>query len=221
MNAILNIGKKTIPIFILFFILHNTTISQIYSPFDGENGEFWSRNSTKVIRWNPDNFEGVVNILLWNRDSSAFSVIDTNIISDSGFFEWEIPSNHPIGDGFRVKIFEPSSSTYTISESFFPIHEEIIVPQNNSKEDEAYIEYSEAFKIFPNPTNGNFNLQIIKPDAIHLDIYNIHGLKVKTVNLLKERNFKLSISNFPNGIYIAIVKFADGNHHSGRIVVSK
>jgi len=54
-------------------------------------------------------------------------------------------------------------------------------------------------KLYPNPANGIFNIEIEKPGK--LKIYNTLGALVYETNFTEAGNFKIDIAHLANGIY--------------------
>ncbi|MCQ2375610.1 MAG: C25 family cysteine peptidase [Salinivirgaceae bacterium] len=57
-----------------------------------------------------------------------------------------------------------------------------------------------SFKLWPNPSNGIFNIELESSNSAHLSVYNTCGLKEAEYELL-ERESKVEL-NLPSGIYI-------------------
>jgi hypothetical protein len=60
-------------------------------------------------------------------------------------------------------------------------------------------------KVFPNPTNGDFVLELNGFDSmkdVRVDIYNMSGMKVLTSELTKDGKTEFSLSGKPSGIYL-------------------
>jgi hypothetical protein len=65
-----------------------------------------------------------------------------------------------------------------------------------------------AFKIYPNPTTGNFTLEQTTGaqfQVVNVEIYSMRGGKVMTRQLTGERKHDFSISEFPAGLYFVKV----------------
>ncbi|MBL7910917.1 MAG: T9SS type A sorting domain-containing protein [Bacteroidia bacterium] len=59
--------------------------------------------------------------------------------------------------------------------------------------------YNSIFKLYPNPTNGVFNLELNEP--ANLKIYSVTGALVYERSYSESGNFQLDISQVPTGIY--------------------
>ena len=64
------------------------------------------------------------------------------------------------------------------------------------------------FRIYPNPTSGNFTLEL-KGDAtsaqVHVDIFGILGEKIQSKDLVMERKQEFSLIDRPTGVYVVHV----------------
>ena len=63
-------------------------------------------------------------------------------------------------------------------------------------------EIKNDFKIFPNPSNGIFNIELLSSDFEKLEIFNLTG-KLLLYDYIKDKNGLLSydLSNYKDGIY--------------------
>ena len=68
-----------------------------------------------------------------------------------------------------------------------------------------------ALKIYPNPTNGNFRIELaeVKPEKIRVEIYGMRGEKVLSDDLAGGRFHELSLSGSPAGLYLVKVIIGD------------
>lgn len=70
------------------------------------------------------------------------------------------------------------------------------------------LENNSIFKIYPNPTPGNFTLELKgdMPDAnAHIEIYGILGERLLSKNMKLERKQEFSLSDKPVGVYVVHV----------------
>ncbi len=58
-----------------------------------------------------------------------------------------------------------------------------------------------ALKVFPNPSNGNFNLQLPSQDAYKMQISDLQGRIIETKEGNNEAQVQLNLSNWNTGIY--------------------
>ena len=69
-----------------------------------------------------------------------------------------------------------------------------------------------SFKLYPNPTTGNFTLEQTSGslhESVKVEIYGIQGGRVMSGELTREKKHEFSISDFPAGLYF--VKVVAGN----------
>lgn len=141
------------------------------------------------------------------RDSSLY---------DPTAWQWNF------GDGNGSSLKNPSrtyaaAGTYTVclkarnnyNQAPFskPIDEEcktvVVTTSIENKEVDA------AFSVYPNPNKGVFNIELINSGikTATIEIYNVIGSKITSLdlNLVKSNNFKMDLTNQPNGIYL--IKF--------------
>ena len=69
------------------------------------------------------------------------------------------------------------------------------------------------FKIQPNPTGGQFTLELLNPDQrspILVEIYDIMGERLKRMETEGQSVYEFDLSDYPSGIYIVKVSQEDG-----------
>jgi Secretion system C-terminal sorting domain len=75
--------------------------------------------------------------------------------------------------------------------------------------------------IYPNPTNGTFNIQLKKQainEYVAVSVFNLLGKKVYAIQLpATENNLPVTISTLPSGVYILKLKLGNEEWH-GRII---
>ena len=76
------------------------------------------------------------------------------------------------------------------------------------------------FSVYPNPTTGNFSLQlngIEETAGLRVEMYGIHGERVLSTNLNGQRKYELSLAGKPNGVYF--IRVITGNQAgTGKII---
>jgi len=84
---------------------------------------------------------------------------------------------------------------------------------------------SDAFHLYPNPTNGVFNLDLfnIKPGKVSLTITDVLGRKVQQTDyFVTEQNQVITadLSNASSGVYLVAIIDSKGSLYSTRVMVS-
>lgn len=80
---------------------------------------------------------------------------------------------------------------------------------------------SKEVKVFPNPSNGNFQLKLPNSkigDKVLLKIHSINGREIFSENSIYKSDFSLR-KNLTSGVYIITMKTADNTIYKGKIVV--
>ncbi len=70
-------------------------------------------------------------------------------------------------------------------------------------------------RVYPNPTNRFINVDVPSNEAVKLELYNLNGLKLKTVN-----HSKMDVSSFQSGTYILKTHSA-GTIWASPLIISK
>ncbi len=79
-----------------------------------------------------------------------------------------------------------------------------IVAVQPKEEVKPFISSQSAFKLYPNPTSGEFTLEIAGgtgKDKVDVEIYGLRGDKVLTTSLEGQSKYKLSLAGKPVGVY--------------------
>ena len=183
-----------------------------FNPNGGENGEFWRQNTTRTIKWDTSYFHNSINIYLWNTSSATFTTIDTAIQASLGEYDWVIPSDHPTGNYFRVKIEQTDSALYQFSETFFPIYEGGSPHSDVTEKTQT----KDRLLIYPNPTTGTTTVKytVSYPNRVSIVLSNSLGNYQRIlVNEFKydgEYQYVINSSNLPSGVYFIIYKQESG-----------
>jgi hypothetical protein len=119
-----------------------------------------------------------------------------------GEFKGDFTPNSIAGTGFvRVQIYSKTNSsivdTLAYSVSAWPVGVKENVRNNNAD-----------FGFFPNPAKDRLVVKYSTREQIQINIYNILGAKVKTINHSGNET-EINISDLQNGIYF--IRFKDGN----------
>jgi len=70
-------SKQIIFIFVIVLLAAFTSnvYSQVINPYGGENGEYWTQYTHKLIQWDTSMFTGNVNIYVWDRITADYTKI--------------------------------------------------------------------------------------------------------------------------------------------------
>lgn len=60
--------------------------------------------------------------------------------------------------------------------------------------------------VFPNPSNGFFELTLMSDSIMTINLYNSNGQHVYTDNNISSTHYKLNINGFPSGTYILSIR---------------
>jgi len=87
------------------------------------------------------------------------------------------------------------------------------------------VQVSDAFHLYPNPTNGVFNLEFlnIKPGDVSVTITDVLGRIIQQTNyFVTEQNqvFTADLSNASSGVYLVAIIDSKGSLYSTRVMVS-
>lgn len=96
------------------------------------------------------------------------------------------------------------------------------ISQNNelvSKEDSIIFDFEEKIiKIYPNPTNGYFNIKLSKPASGTIEISDVYGAIHKVEKLNNQESIDLNIENSKSGIYIVKIITNEGIIFTDKII---
>ncbi len=67
-----------------------------------------------------------------------------------------------------------------------------------------------GFSIFPNPSSGEFNLQVGSPEKLQLEIYDVAGKLLEQQQLSGATNYGINLPDVPTGTYLLKVNSAEG-----------
>jgi hypothetical protein len=79
-----------------------------------------------------------------------------------------------------------------------------------------------GFDLFPNPVENKLTIKINSTDFFNskFTVYDIHG-QILLDQTLKQNNTQISISQLPNGIYLARLQLSNGSMAQKKFVVVK
>jgi len=80
----------------------------------------------------------------------------------------------------------------------------------------------ESVQIFPNPGNGEFNLEVemTSPQNVQMEIYNLRGEVIgsKTFETASKIFEPIYLNNYPNGSYLLVLRLEDGSYYSTKLI---
>ena len=89
------------------------------------------------------------------------------------------------------------------------IHSEVQAPLISGTENpETGSKNDSFFKVYPNPTAGNFTLEMtgdVTSSEVHVEIFGILGDRILSKDLLIEKKQEFSLSDKPTGVYLVHV----------------
>jgi len=192
-----------------FFAFNSLLLANVVLPSGGKDGSFWRPNSVQHISWDVlfvDTTKNL-NIYLWNADSSTLTLIGSNIISSTGFYNWHIPNNQVLGENFKIRISysDTTSNFYLMSKDFFPISNEEMVLSNNVF---VATEPEVSITVNPHPTQSGSTMTVSSDSKFfHIDIYNLVGSLINSYTFNYTNDYSISLQNLSTGTYILRVKF--------------
>ena len=72
----------------------------------------------------------------------------------------------------------------------------------------------ENITVFPNPSTGNFNIQMPEnSNAAYYEVMSINGAIIEKKNMESTNSFSIDLSNQTNGLYLLHIISADENKH--------
>jgi len=163
------------------YILENSSLEgiNVVSP---NGGEKWPRGSTQNISWTSSGLEGDVTIDLY-KGGVFYSRIGSAAVA-SGNFSWRIPSDLPLGNDYKVRIYNNSISDY--SDNYFSISDylqELVVTSTIPKSGEENVPVDTAIEAY-------FNQELDPSTVNQLTVNLYEGANKITVNLAYDNSTK-------------------------------
>jgi hypothetical protein len=112
-----------------------------------------------------------------------------------------------VDEGDFVKIELPANAMYVVLEKSTGIGE------NSQKE--------KGMKIFPNPSNGTFSVEInnFKPEEYTFELIGLQGDKVSQINEIREPAFLVDTGKLSPGVFFAVLKNKSGKIETEKIII--
>ena len=81
------------------------------------------------------------------------------------------------------------------------------------------------FKIYPNPNNGEFNINFNNQskDIEYIKVLNALGIEIKSFNLQQSsmtNSIKINLKGYPKGLYLITITNSDGLQSTNRIIIN-
>lgn len=138
-------------------------------------------------------------------DATNNITVTNTTIGNGASAEFRAGVNIIFGDGFIAE--EGSYMLAIITDVYCTLppamlaSEEVIVPQNQA----GVLEAETSFKVYPNPTSGDFTLELNGFDLsskISVEIYNMMGERLLQQEIFGSQAYRFDMSQMPKGMYI-------------------
>jgi hypothetical protein len=76
-------------------------------------------------------------------------------------------------------------------------------------------------KVFPNPSSGNFRVEILDfaPVNYSFELLGLRGEKISEINNISSPGFEVDTKNLSNGIFLAVLKNEKGVVEVGKVFI--
>ncbi len=175
---------------LLFFSKQCFTQSSFISITYPNGGEKIYNGDTLLIKWDAHEFDGDLDIFLWDGIKKEYTEIASDVSSSLKVFPVAIPRDLS-GNSFRIKLRSSNSGIVNMSKAFFTISDDPNISTKNRLPDfkdvdeliNTYREEKLTVKLgqnYPNPFNFMTELKyfISKQEKIKLALYNTEGREV-------------------------------------------
>jgi len=157
---ITSITNSTIYDFSDYFTISERSI-RITSP---SSGETWYKSEKKTIKWSSENAGSSVKIQYKFGSSYSWTTIDSST-SNTGSYEWTIPSYATLSALYQIRITSNYySGVYDIS-SFFTIDERYIHIESPNRYDIWYPNETHTISWTSKNADNTFNIRLVKNDV--------------------------------------------------------
>ena len=202
---------------LLLFIIPSVANSEIY-PRGGENVNRNTQGGKMNISWAKDDFEGLIDIFIWNFHIGEFQPIYKEYDSDELSYQWKIPSYIKPGNYFRIKIRESNNpQKYLMSETYFSISG---MSDDNNNEPFDNLILNDEISIFPHPIDDYTNISSNNYQMIYLKLYDSSGQIIYSTSETSI-NYYVSFDYVSSGQYIAEIGFENELKIIQKILVVK
>ncbi|MEQ9062816.1 MAG: M4 family metallopeptidase [Vicingaceae bacterium] len=91
------------------------------------------------------------------------------------------------------------------------------IQENSSTDKSMQLENEDQISIFPNPSNGIFNLTLDPESSYTIELYNVSGTRMISLKVKEVTIYEVDISDYSNGVYVIRV-FNENLNHSTKVV---
>lgn len=189
------------------------------------NNSSWDTLTHTVFLSSVPANQTVSNLVVHNNESPCYDA--TQAITVSGLTV-EAGGNATLIAGLSIH-FTPDFRVYyggalhgyiTTTQEYCGTGSTMAAPVTLGEEEISSLSGGSWFKLYPNPTSGNFTLDLTgaeNPGEVHVEIYGMHGEKILQTALYQEKQRTFCIETTPTGIYV--IRISNGNESvTGKIV---
>lgn len=182
---------KSFIILIVFSLLLSINLISKDIRNGGENGKAWHIGDYVDINYNPLQFNGNVNIKIWNANLGKYMTIKEDYYDANGLAHWLVPFTFSSGSYYKLRVESASNpSDYQLSENFFTIHKRVEVEENDER--------TLSSSVYPNPTSFEIYLKDTEQKGDYV-IINTSGTIVQSG--IYSPGSKIALSNLSSGKY--------------------
>jgi len=161
----------------------------------GEYSYLWSTSSTQPTLSLPMNTlqaSTLISLTVTDQNNSCEFTDDVLVINE----DLQVPPT-AVGINPPQKEFYPEQIKTTAKETKSPGNDENKIETSTNKSG-----IIQGYKIFPNPSQGKFYVLVPNPELLkQVDVFDIKGKHIKSMQNLKILPLEINLSAYPNGIY--------------------
>ncbi|HEY4798916.1 MAG TPA: T9SS type A sorting domain-containing protein, partial [Bacteroidia bacterium] len=164
--------------------IKQTTVKNV--TFDG-----WGSITTPLGTFNTLRNRGKVNTIdtIWAHIPTLSSWMQVSATNDSVWhFAWWA---HNVG--FSILEFDSTAADTLKNVDWLKV-----LPINNAVNELSFIN---GVSVYPNPASANVNFEIKNSKASTIELYNLTGEKISTVDVKRMNNTSFNVENFAPGVY--------------------
>lgn len=180
--------------------------------------EVWNLGESHTITWDVANTDAAnvntaeVKILISTDGGKTFPHVLTESTANNGSYTFDVPQGLGITDQARVMVRAVDNYFLNVNTTNFKIN------SNLGLNDETM----SPFKVYPNPSNGVFNIAMqAKTNNVNYSIYSMEGKMVanQRINVNSSTlDQQVNLSHLPKGTYI--IKVTDGNElYTSKLII--